>query len=97
MSDPRPTNPYVAPSAGDERRSRRPATRRSDPVDARTQQAILTQAFLWMFVGLAVTAAVAFVVQSNERLLRVRREQPLHPDHRPVRPGLGDRLRASAA
>src|SRR6476469_1596204 len=37
--------------------------------DARTQQAFLTQAFIWMFVGLAVTAAIAYVVQSNERLL----------------------------
>ena len=38
-------------------------------VDARTQQAFLTQAFLWMFVGLGVTAGVAYIVQSNERLL----------------------------
>src|SRR5262245_39147919 len=37
--------------------------------DARLQAAFLQQAFLWMFVGLLVTAGVAFVVQSNERLL----------------------------
>jgi uncharacterized protein len=37
--------------------------------DARLQAAFLQQAFLWMFLGLLVTAAVAFVVQSNERLL----------------------------
>ena len=68
MSDPRPTNPYVAPSA-----TTSPiATTGEVPVriDARTQQAILSQAFLWMFVGLAVTALVAFVVQGNERLLQ---------------------------
>ena len=37
--------------------------------DARLQAAFLQQAFLWMFVGLLVTAGVAFFVQSNERLL----------------------------
>src|SRR5690242_3337106 len=37
--------------------------------DARLQAAFLQQAFLWMFLGLLVTAAVAFVVQGNERLL----------------------------
>jgi uncharacterized protein len=68
VSDPRPTNPYVAPSAA----SSPLATTGVAPVrvDARTQQAFLTQAFLWMFVGLAVTAFVAYVVQGNERLLQ---------------------------
>lgn len=68
MSDPRPTNPYVAPSAA----TSPVATTGEAPIriDARTQQAILSQAFLWMFVGLAVTALVAFVVQGNERLLQ---------------------------
>jgi hypothetical protein len=51
-------------------------------VDARTQQAFLTQAFLWMFVGLGVTAAIAYIVQSNERLLEFAAEQPADPDHR---------------
>ncbi len=37
--------------------------------DARLAQAFLTQAFVWMFVGLLVSAGVAFFVQSNERLL----------------------------
>ena len=37
--------------------------------DARLQAAFLQQAFLWMFLGLLVTAGVAFFVQSNERLL----------------------------
>jgi len=36
--------------------------------DARLSSAFLTQAFLWMFVGLLVSAGVAFFVQSNERL-----------------------------
>ena len=37
--------------------------------DARLATAFLTQAFVWMFVGLLVTAGVAWAVQSNERLL----------------------------
>jgi FtsH-binding integral membrane protein len=37
--------------------------------DARLQAAFLSQAFLWMFVGLLLTAGVAFVVTSNERLV----------------------------
>jgi FtsH-binding integral membrane protein len=38
--------------------------------DARLQTAFLTQAFVWMFAGLLVTAGVAAVVQSNEALLQ---------------------------
>ena len=37
--------------------------------DARLASAFLSQAFLWMFAGLLATAGVAYVVQSNERLL----------------------------
>ena len=37
--------------------------------DARLAQAFLTQAFVWMFVGLIVSAGVAFIVQSNAQLL----------------------------
>ena len=37
--------------------------------DARLSAAFLSQAFVWMFAGLLVTAGVAAVVQSNERLL----------------------------
>ena len=68
MSDPRPTNPFstsAVPAAVPAEVDAPPAIQ----VDARTQQAFLTQAFLWMFVGLAVTAAIAYIVQSNERLL----------------------------
>jgi FtsH-binding integral membrane protein len=36
--------------------------------DARLQSAFLTQAFVWMFAGLLVTAGVAAVVQSNTQL-----------------------------
>jgi len=36
---------------------------------AQLSAAFLTQAFAWMFVGLLLTAAVAFVVQSNPRLM----------------------------
>jgi FtsH-binding integral membrane protein len=37
--------------------------------DARLQTAFLTQAFVWMFAGLLVTAGVAAVVQSNKALI----------------------------
>ncbi len=39
--------------------------------DARLAAAFLAQAFLWMFAGLLVSAGVAFMVQSNARLLEV--------------------------
>ena len=70
MSYPRSPTPNVpSPSpAGVPRATPADAVTRTIP-DARTQQALLTQAFLWMFVGLAVTAGVSFVVQSNTRLL----------------------------
>ena len=38
--------------------------------DARLAAAFLSQAFLWMFAGLLVTAGVAFAVQTNDRLLQ---------------------------
>ena len=37
--------------------------------DSRLANAFLTQAFVWMFAGLLITAGVASVVQGNERLL----------------------------
>ena len=37
--------------------------------DARLQAAFLQQAFMWMFLGLLVTAGVAAIVQGNEKLL----------------------------
>jgi uncharacterized protein len=37
--------------------------------DARLQSAFLTQAFVWMFAGLLVTAGVAAVVQGNTQLV----------------------------
>ena len=37
--------------------------------DARLAAAFLSQAFLWMFAGLLVTAGVAYAVQTNQRLL----------------------------
>jgi len=41
--------------------------------DARLASAFLTQAFIWMFAGLLVTAGVAFVVQSSAPLLAFAR------------------------
>lgn len=70
MSDPRSTNPYTSQTSAVP--GTLPAEQRvSAPAipDARTQQAFLTQAFVWMFVGLGVTAAIAYIVQSNEKLL----------------------------
>jgi FtsH-binding integral membrane protein len=37
--------------------------------DARLAAAFLTQAFVWMFAGLLVTAGVAYFIQANDRLL----------------------------
>jgi FtsH-binding integral membrane protein len=42
--------------------------------DARLATAFLSQAFLWMFVGLLITAGVAAVVQANPRLLEVAKD-----------------------
>ncbi len=64
MSDQRVSNPYATPEGAG-------ATAAALGVkpDARLAQAFLTQAFVWMFAGLIVSAGVAFFVQSNERLL----------------------------
>jgi hypothetical protein len=66
MTDPRTSNPYLTPG-----RAGLPPTATALGVkpDARLAQAFLTQAFVWMFVGLLISAGVAFFVQSNERLL----------------------------
>lgn len=61
MSDQRFTRPYATPPA------MAPSALGVKP-DARLSAAFLSQAFLWMFVGLLVTAGVAFVVQSNATL-----------------------------
>lgn len=66
MSDPRVTNPYATQRGAVD--AALPSAVGVKP-DARLSAAFLTQAFLWMFVGLLVTAGVAWVVQSNERLL----------------------------
>jgi FtsH-binding integral membrane protein len=67
MSDQRVSNPYLTPD-------RAPGTAASPSAlgvkpDARLAQAFLTQAFVWMFVGLMISAGVAFVVQSNATLV----------------------------
>jgi FtsH-binding integral membrane protein len=67
MSDQRFPNPYADPSPTTGTLAS--AAETEIRADARTQQAFLTQAFLWMFVGLGVTAGVAYVVQGNARLL----------------------------
>jgi uncharacterized protein len=66
MSDQRATNPYATQRATAD--AALPSAVGVKP-DARLSAAFLTQAFLWMFVGLLVTAGVAFIVQSNARLL----------------------------
>ena len=67
MSDQRVSNPYANPNELDGQAT--PSTLGVKP-DARLAQAFLTQAFVWMFAGLIVSAGVAFIVQSNERLLQ---------------------------
>ncbi|HEX7949072.1 MAG TPA: Bax inhibitor-1/YccA family protein [Candidatus Limnocylindrales bacterium] len=42
--------------------------------DARLATAFLSQAFLWMFAGLLLSAGVAWAVQSNEQLLGFARD-----------------------
>jgi FtsH-binding integral membrane protein len=68
MSDQRVSNPYLNqnPPNGP---GALPSALGVKP-DARLAQAFLTQAFVWMFVGLMISAGVAFVVQSNETLVR---------------------------
>jgi FtsH-binding integral membrane protein len=67
MSDQRTSNPFLNPNpTGGPAMS--PSALGVKP-DARLAQAFLTQAFVWMFVGLLVSAGVAFFVQSNDRLL----------------------------
>jgi uncharacterized protein len=51
-----PTNTYASPSA------------LGVKPDVRLQAAFLTHAFVWMFAGLLVSAAVAYVVTGNEAL-----------------------------
>ena len=41
------------------------------PLPAAAVAALLSQAFLWMFAGLLLTAVVAFAVQGNEALRRI--------------------------
>ena len=67
MSDERVSNPLPTPNtlAGPST----PASTLGVKPDARLAQAFLTQSFVWMFAGLLVSAGVAFVVQSNRRLL----------------------------
>jgi FtsH-binding integral membrane protein len=67
MSDPRVSNPYATQRAGVDAATG-PSALGVKP-DARLSAAFLTQAFLWMFVGLLVTAGVAFFVQSNDQLV----------------------------
>ncbi len=68
MSDQRVSNPYLTPD-GRSGTATSPSALGVRP-DARLAQAFLTQAFVWMFVGLMISAGVAFVVQSNETLVR---------------------------
>ena len=71
----RPLTPGVATS---------PAALGVQP-DARLATAFLSQAFLWMFAGLLVTAGVAYVVQEQRAAARVRRRELLPAVHRPDR------------
>lgn len=74
MSDPR-TNPYATPIPGARDADGASTGRQALPSelgvkpDARLSTAFLTQSFLWMFVGLLVTAGVAYVVQGSDQLL----------------------------
>lgn len=60
-----PTTTYASPSA------------LGVKPDVRLQAAFLTHAFVWMFVGLLVSAAVAFVVSGNDALKQFAAENLL--------------------
>jgi uncharacterized protein len=64
-----PTAPGTTPSTGRGSITGASPTTLGVVPDARLAPAFLTQAFVWMFAGLLVTAGVAGIVQSNERLL----------------------------
>jgi FtsH-binding integral membrane protein len=70
MSDQRLSNPFANPNPT----GGPAASALGVKPDARLAQAFLTQAFLWMFVGLLVSAGVAFFVQSNVRLLEFAKD-----------------------
>jgi FtsH-binding integral membrane protein len=75
MSEQRVSNPYATESPTTPGAATTPAGATSPTTlgvipDARLQAAFLTQAFMWMFAGLLVTAGVAFAIQSNDRLLQ---------------------------
>ncbi len=74
MTDQRTSNPYVTPGPTPGPLS---ASALGVKPDARLAQAFLTQAFMWMFVGLIVTAGVAYFVQGNPRLLQFAKENIL--------------------
>jgi len=74
MSQNQSPNPYTANPVAPRTAAGSPAAGASPSAlgvkpDARLAAAFLSQAFLWMFAGLLVTAGVAWAVQSNERLL----------------------------
>ena len=66
MSDQRTSNPFLTPNRAGP--GSLPSALGVKP-DARLAQAFLTQAFVWMFFGLLVSAGVAAFVQSNKQLL----------------------------
>ena len=72
MSDQRVSDPYAAPSQPAAPQAMAAAV--AVKPDARLAQAFLTQAFVWMFAGLIVSAGVATLVQSNARLLAFAEE-----------------------
>src|SRR6478735_2169181 len=68
MSDQRVTNPYPDPTAPAVPGSPTARTAPTIVVDRRTSVAFLSQAFLWMFVGLLVSAGVAFWLTQSTQL-----------------------------
>jgi len=69
VPNPYTINPLTTPTTGSPVVGASPSMSGVKP-DARLAAAFLSQAFLWMFAGLLVTAGVAFAVQTNERLLQ---------------------------
>ena len=68
--NPNPNSPYASTTPASTHAPYASPAQLGVKPDARLQAAFLSHAFLWMFAGLLVTAGVATLVQSNERILQ---------------------------
>ena len=96
MSDPRTSNPFATQRASVDAATNPASATPADPTaataavrpDPRLAQAFLTQSFLWMFVGLLLSAGVAFQVGQVDQKIRfpLRRLGDGRPEISPAAP-----------